>query len=121
MKKRYYLLIALCSVSFASLSQILNENNVNTSFYDNGFFFTDSINSTHNYEVPAGNGTHAIFSGALWFGGTDVNGQVKLAAQQYAGNGKIIGEVLQHVTILPNGLRTIGPLSRIILVKLLGR
>ncbi len=32
------------------------------------------------YEVPKGSNKYAIFSGSLWMGGTDVNGQLKLAA-----------------------------------------
>ena len=36
-----------------------------------------------SYEVPKGTGLHVIFAGALWMGGTDVNGQLKLAALRY--------------------------------------
>ena len=35
------------------------------------------------YEVPKGSNRFAIFAGALWMGGTDVNGQLKLAALRY--------------------------------------
>jgi hypothetical protein len=35
------------------------------------------------YEVPKGGNVHAIYAGALWMGGTDVNGQLKLAALRY--------------------------------------
>jgi len=33
------------------------------------------------YEVPINGGVSTIFSSSFWFGGTDVNGQIKLAAQ----------------------------------------
>src|SRR5690606_25444911 len=35
------------------------------------------------YEVPKNSGIMALFTGALWLGGTDVNGQLKLAALRY--------------------------------------
>lgn len=87
MKKLYYLTMAFATISLGSQAQSLNQNNVNASLYDNGFFFTDSLNSVAGYEVPAGSGNHAIFSGSFWFGGPDVNGQMKMAAQRYAGSG----------------------------------
>jgi len=35
------------------------------------------------YEVPKNSGVMALFTSALWLGGTDVNGQLKLAALRY--------------------------------------
>ena len=35
------------------------------------------------YEVPKNSGINALFTSALWLGGTDVNGQLKLAALRY--------------------------------------
>jgi hypothetical protein len=35
------------------------------------------------YEVPKGGGNHVIFSGSVWMGGLDVNGQLKLAALRW--------------------------------------
>lgn len=35
------------------------------------------------YEVPKGGGNHVIYSGAIWMGGLDVNGQLKLAAIKF--------------------------------------
>jgi hypothetical protein len=35
------------------------------------------------YEVPKNSGIMALFTSALWLGGTDVNGQLKLAALRY--------------------------------------
>ena len=32
------------------------------------------------YEIPKGSGTTVIYAGALWMGGTDINGQLKIAA-----------------------------------------
>jgi len=35
------------------------------------------------YYIPKEGSATSLFSGALWIGGTDVNGQLKLAAQRY--------------------------------------
>jgi len=39
------------------------------------------------YFVPANSPKTSMFSASLWIGGVDVNGQLKLAAQRYRGNG----------------------------------
>jgi hypothetical protein len=39
------------------------------------------------YEIPAGEGNHAIFAGALWMGGLDPAGNLKLAAVRFRQNG----------------------------------
>lgn len=96
MKTHYYVSIAMMTFLLGVNAQVINQNNVNASLYDNGFFFTDSINSIARYEVPAGSGTNAIFSGSFWFGGVDVNGQVKLAAQQYGGHDYWSGPATRH-------------------------
>ena len=36
-----------------------------------------------SYEVPKGSGNHVIYSGSIWMGGLDVNGQLKLAAIKF--------------------------------------
>ncbi len=41
-----------------------------------------------SYEVPRGSGQHSLFSGGLWIGGTDVSGQLKVAAIAYRQNGE---------------------------------
>ncbi|XOV68731.1 MAG: T9SS type A sorting domain-containing protein [Fluviicola sp.] len=88
--KNYYLQFTFLLVSFTSLAQssvVLNTNNVNTMISDDGYFFTNSQVSVHGYEVPAGSNNHALYTGSFWIGGYDINGQLKLAAQQYEGNG----------------------------------
>lgn len=39
------------------------------------------------FEVPKNSGKHSMFSGALWMGGMDVSGQLKVAAQMYRATG----------------------------------
>jgi hypothetical protein len=96
-----YLTAALALFSFVSFGQITTQvdaNNVNATISDNGFFFTDSQNASAGYEVPAGSGNNAIFTGSFWFGGPDVNGQLKIAAQQFDGDGAdyYVGPTTRH-------------------------
>lgn len=44
-------------------------------------------NLISGYEVPKGSGSYSIFAGALWMGGQDVNGQLKLAAATFGTGG----------------------------------
>ena len=54
-------------------------NDVNAFIEQGGSMFQDRQNSVAAYEV-GGDNLFAIYSGALWRGGTDVNGHLKLAA-----------------------------------------
>lgn len=81
------LVIALASFCHAQVVTQLDANNVNAIIADDGYFFTNSQVSIPGYEVPTGSNNHAIYTGSFWFGGNDINGQLKLAAQQYEGNG----------------------------------
>ncbi|MEX2483509.1 MAG: T9SS type A sorting domain-containing protein, partial [Brumimicrobium sp.] len=40
-----------------------------------------------SYEVPAGGNNHVLYSGSIWMGGLDVNGQLKLAAVKFRADG----------------------------------
>ncbi|PWH81327.1 T9SS type A sorting domain-containing protein [Brumimicrobium oceani] len=40
-----------------------------------------------SYEVPLGGDNHVLFSGSIWMGGVDVNGQLKLAAVLFRSEG----------------------------------
>lgn len=58
-------------------------NNVRTSAETGGNTWYDRGNGLPFYEVPAGEGNHAIFAGALWLGGVDPAGNLKLAAVRF--------------------------------------
>ncbi|MFT6243936.1 MAG: hypothetical protein ACJA0U_000963 [Salibacteraceae bacterium] len=90
MKNNYLTILLILVSSFANSqsSTVLNQNNVSANIQDEGFFFNNTTNAGPGYEVPAGNGTHSIYSSSFWMGGTDVNGQLKLAAQRYIGSGQ---------------------------------
>lgn len=69
-----------------SVSTELNINNVRARINSGGDMWWDLINVAQ-YEIPYGSKKTSMFAGALWIGGTDINGQLKLAAQRYRGNG----------------------------------
>ncbi|MCH2213838.1 MAG: T9SS C-terminal target domain-containing protein [Flavobacteriales bacterium] len=58
-------------------------NNVRTAAETAGNTWYDRGNGLPFYEVPEGGGNHAIFAGALWMGGTDPAGNLKLAAIRF--------------------------------------
>ncbi|HKL03325.1 MAG TPA: hypothetical protein VJ911_06595, partial [Cryomorphaceae bacterium] len=62
-------------------------NNVRTAAETGGNTWYDRGNGLPYYEVPAGGGNHAIFAGALWMGGEDPAGNLKLAAVRFRQNG----------------------------------
>lgn len=68
---------ANCAPATASLT--MNFNDVSAFIEQGGSMFQDRQNSVAAYMV-GGENLFAIYSGALWMGGTDVNGQLKLAA-----------------------------------------
>ncbi len=66
----------------APASAILNLefNGVRALIENGGSMFQNRSTSTAAYEVPKDSKLYAIYSGALWMGGKDINGQLKLAA-----------------------------------------
>lgn len=80
-----------CSNAVASAS--LQLNNVRTRIdATGGSMWQDRAGSFAEYEVPKRNNVDdpkftSIFAGALWMGGTDVNGQLKIAAVTFRAQG----------------------------------
>lgn len=58
-------------------------NNVRALVETGGSMWQDRANSFASYEVPKESGNHVLYSGALWMGGEDINGQLKLAAHKF--------------------------------------
>lgn len=58
-------------------------NNVRTAAETGGNTWYDRGNGNPYYEVPANSGNHAIFAGALWMGGEDPAGNLKIAAIRF--------------------------------------
>lgn len=72
---------ANCAPATAKLTMSFND--VSCLIEQGGSLFQDRNTGTATYEVPKGSGLKAIFAGALWMGGVDVNGQLKLAALKF--------------------------------------
>ncbi|TSA33076.1 MAG: T9SS C-terminal target domain-containing protein, partial [Porphyromonadaceae bacterium] len=56
-------------------------NNVRALIHTGGDMWWDF--KVARYEIPKGSGKTALWNGGIWIGGTDVNGQLKLAAVRY--------------------------------------
>jgi hypothetical protein len=77
-----------CTVSDGSL--ILQFNNVRARIETGGILWTERAASRAAYEVPKtldGSGADVIYAGSLWMGGTDVNGQLRMAATKFVNDG----------------------------------
>ncbi|MCB9224506.1 MAG: T9SS type A sorting domain-containing protein [Crocinitomicaceae bacterium] len=67
----------------ANASTFLEFNNVKALIHTGGNLWQISGQNFSQYEVPKGSGVMALFTSALWLGGIDVNGQLKIAAVRY--------------------------------------
>ena len=63
----------------------LDINNVRTTILGGGDMWWDLDNA--KYEVPKNSGHHSMFTGALWIGGLDDQGNLKVAAMTYRQDG----------------------------------
>ncbi len=63
----------------------LDINNVRARILNGGDMWWDLISA--RYEVPKGSNKFSLFAGALWIGGIDAGGQLKVAAMTYRQNG----------------------------------
>lgn len=64
----------------------LNVNKVKCRIWINGDMWWD-LEGTALYEVPVGSGKNSMFAGAIWIGGKDDAGNLKVAAQTYRQSG----------------------------------
>lgn len=62
---------------------ILNGNSVAATVYEEGRLFQKRDIGAPGYEFPAGSGNHLIYSGGFWFGGTNQNSELKIAANLF--------------------------------------
>lgn len=75
------------SCSPASEKIFMELNNIRAVVETAGFLWEARSTSTAGYEYPKGSNSFVIFSGALWMGGEDPNGQLKIAAHRYREDG----------------------------------
>ena len=64
----------------------LDVNNVRCPIWINGDMWWDLVGNAL-YEVPVGSGKHSLFAGAIWIGGKDPGGSLRVAAQTYRQSG----------------------------------
>ena len=69
---------ANCSPATGKITMSFND--VSAFLETGGSMWQDRGNGVAAYEIPKGSGLKVIYAGALWMGGTDVNGQLKIAA-----------------------------------------
>lgn len=85
-----------CPPSNAKL--FMEFNDVRALIEVGGSMWQDRQSVAASYEVPLGGGNHVIYSGSIWMGGLDVNGQLKLAAVKFrAGNDFWAGPLSQTI------------------------
>ncbi len=75
------------SCSPASEKIYMELNNIRAVVETAGFLWEDRAISKAGYEYPKGSNSFVLFSGALWMGGEDPNGQLKIAAHRYRQDG----------------------------------
>jgi hypothetical protein len=73
-----------CSPATAATD--LDINNIRALIQTGGDMWWD-LRGAAKYEIPKNSGTNALFAGALWLGGKDVSGQLKVAAQRFRSSG----------------------------------
>ena len=61
----------------------LDGNNTSAIVSSGGTYFNNSSTSSPGYEYPKGSGNHLIYANSFWYGGKDVNGDIKLSGQMY--------------------------------------
>ncbi len=78
-----------CATSTESI--FLDYNNVKAIIETGGVLWTDRASDRAAYEVPKTdefiNSPKVIYAGSLWMGGTDVNGQLRIAAARFVNDG----------------------------------
>jgi hypothetical protein len=63
----------------------LSLNNVRTWARMDGVLWSAPTEGMPGYEIPKNSGKSSIYSGGIWIGGTDINGQLKLCSSKYTG------------------------------------
>lgn len=72
----------------ATSQTVLSVNNANAFYSTSGNIYYDFNGGGAGYEIPAGQGIHSVFAGAIWLGALDESNNLKVAAQTYRQNGE---------------------------------
>lgn len=71
----------------AQTRTVFELNNVRTTLLTAGDMWWEAAGNGPRYEIPKDGGAHSLFAGALWIGGIDAGGQLKVAAMTYRQSG----------------------------------
>ncbi len=89
--KNIFILLFISGILCAQTStttKYLDKNKVKARIdRTNDKFWNTGGNGMPSYEVPVGQGRHAMFANSIWIGGLDAGGQLHLAANTYKQNG----------------------------------
>jgi len=77
----------LAACTRAQARTVFELNNVRTILLTAGDMWWAAANNAPQYEIPKGGGAHSLFAGALWIGGIDDGGNLKVAAMTYRQGG----------------------------------
>lgn len=79
------LLLLFNSSSFAQVVNYayLDINNIRAHVCDNGMFFHKPATLSGGYEYPKNSGLNLMYTSGFWFGGRDINNQLKFSGQVY--------------------------------------
>ena len=71
----------------ANYYKVMDFNDVSARLETGGLLFLDRANGVAAYRVPKGGASTIIYAAALWMGGKELNGQLKIAAVKYRNDG----------------------------------
>jgi len=72
----------------AASQTVVSVNNANAWYSTSGNIYYDFNGGGAGYEIPAGQGVHSVFAGAIWLGALDEGNNLKVAAQTYRQGGE---------------------------------
>lgn len=75
-----------CTVPTAKID--LDINNIRAQIMTSGNMWYDPGTNDARYEIPKGSRKNSLYAGALWVGGYDTQGNLKVTAQTYISQGK---------------------------------
>jgi len=101
----YRIIAAGCLAATAQTE--LNINNVRTTILAGGDMWWDLDNG--KYEIPNGGGKHSMFAGALWIGGLDDQGNLKVAGMTYRQDGNDFWPGPLNADVASDDYGTVGP------------
>lgn len=78
--------VVMAGCSPATAKKDLDINNTRALIHSGGDMWWDLIGAAR-YEIPKNSGRMSLFAGALWMGGKDVSGQLKVAGQRFRDEG----------------------------------